>query len=107
MQEYSTSEAARGAVRHANPDLVFIDGDHSYEGVRHDYELVGDGPRMILFHDIVARNWPGVGRLWQEVREQTAGTHVAAEFAKQYKSGDGGGMGLGLVRRSDTSLSRK
>ena len=107
VQEYSTSVTARDAVRRANPDLVFIDGDHSYEGVRHDHELVGDGPRMILFHDIVARNWPGVGRFWQDVREQTAGTHVAAEFVKQYKSGDGGGMGLGLVRRSDISLSRK
>jgi predicted O-methyltransferase YrrM len=43
-------------------DLLFIDGDHSYEGIKSDYEAwyqhVKDGG-VIAFHDYMER-WPGV-----------------------------------------------
>jgi cephalosporin hydroxylase len=53
-------------------DLLFIDGDHTYAGVRHDYEtyrsLVRPGG-LIAFHDIVPTQWPEcqVDRFWGEV----------------------------------------
>jgi hypothetical protein len=59
-------------------DFLFIDGNHSYEGVRRDFEMYGplvapDG--LIAFHDIdycddVRRFWDEVkvGRRWQEIR---------------------------------------
>lgn len=55
-------------------DLVFIDGDHSYEGVRADYEHwaphIRSGGRL-LFHDAVARDFApsamGVARLVEEI----------------------------------------
>jgi cephalosporin hydroxylase len=55
-------------------DLLLIDGDHTYEGVRSDYELysplVRDGG-LVVFHDI-RRHPPEadchVDRLWAEVR---------------------------------------
>ena len=97
-KEYSTSVAAKDLVLNLRPDFVFIDGDHRYEGVSHDYELVRDQAKMLMFHDISASAWPGVGRLWREVLTQNSKTHSAVEFTKQYQSGDGGGMGLGVVK---------
>ena len=32
-------------------DLVFIDGDHSYSGVKFDFELLKDKTKYVLFHD--------------------------------------------------------
>lgn len=48
--------------------LLFIDADHSYEGVKNDYELwaphvVPGG--IIAFHDTV--DWPGVARFFNEL----------------------------------------
>jgi predicted O-methyltransferase YrrM len=55
-------------------DLLFIDGDHTYDGVRQDYEmyrsLVLPGG-LIGFHDIVHSHWPGcqVDRFWGELEK--------------------------------------
>ncbi len=97
-KEYSTSAAAKNLILNLRPDFVFIDGDHRYEGVSHDYELVRGQAKMLMFHDICASAWPGVGRLWREVLAQNPQNHSAVEFTKQYQSGDGGGMGLGVVK---------
>jgi cephalosporin hydroxylase len=56
-------------------DFLFIDGDHTYEGVRADYLMYRDFVRSdgyIGFHDINdsefhRANRVGVGRLWQEL----------------------------------------
>jgi hypothetical protein len=102
-KEYSTSAAAKDLVLSLKPDFVFIDGDHRYEGVSHDYELVRGQANTLMFHDICASNWPGVGRLWHEAREQNSSSHAAVEFTKQYQAGDGGGMGLGVLKRDVSS----
>jgi predicted O-methyltransferase YrrM len=65
----SRSIAVRDAVKAAiggRPiDVLFIDGDHTYDGVRSDYvnyrELVRDGG-VIAFHDIVDDHWTRFGR---------------------------------------------
>lgn len=56
-------------------DFLFIDGDHSYDGVKQDFEayspLVGPGG-LVAFHDIVEHpTMPRVqvARFWQEIRE--------------------------------------
>ncbi|MBA2332212.1 MAG: class I SAM-dependent methyltransferase [Actinobacteria bacterium] len=57
------------------PALVFVDGDHTYEGARADYErwshLVSPGGHL-LFHDAVdsggyGNHYPGIGRLVEEI----------------------------------------
>jgi predicted O-methyltransferase YrrM len=56
-------------------ELLFIDGDHSYEGVKKDFEmyspLVADGG-MIAFHDIAVHTKFAnceVDRFWNEVKQ--------------------------------------
>jgi predicted O-methyltransferase YrrM len=56
-------------------DLVFIDGDHTYAGVKSDYlmyhPLVRPGG-LVAFHDIVKTPWEGceVDRFWAELTQQ-------------------------------------
>lgn len=62
------------------PALVFVDGDHTYEGARADYErwrdVVAPGGH-ILFHDAVdtggwGNHYPGVARLVEEIERDDA-----------------------------------
>ena len=54
-------------------DAIFIDGDHTYDGVKRDYDnalpLLEDGAIMI-FHDINSSGCPGVVRLWNEIKNE-------------------------------------
>jgi cephalosporin hydroxylase len=71
-------------------DFLFIDGDHSYEGVKKDFEmyspLVKKGG-LIGFHDISKNDT--VGRYWNEVKKDYK--HQEIEHTK------GPGLGIGLV----------
>ena len=53
-------------------DVVFIDGDHSYEGVKLDWEMYGPLGKSVIFHDIVkqppGRAQLGVWQLWEEIK---------------------------------------
>lgn len=51
-------------------DVLFIDGDHSYEGARADFEkyepfVKRDG--LILMHDVLPRQF-GVRKFWEEIK---------------------------------------
>ena len=78
----SHSEAAREYLATQFPerdiDVAFIDGDHSYEGVSQDIELVrpfcGSGAWMV-FHDTIACE--GVERAWIDIVRQGTLTPVA------------------------------
>ncbi len=71
-----TFDQARAHFTNGSIDLLHIDGLHTYEAVRHDYEnwISAMSERgVVLFHDIAVRNDDfGVIRLWNELRDQYA-----------------------------------
>lgn len=70
IQEYSTSQTAVELARRENYNFVFIDGDHTYEGVRADFELYSpmlETSGYLVFDDYRSESWPGVQRFVDEV----------------------------------------
>ena len=79
-------------------DFAFIDGDHTYEGVRADFRMYAPLVRpggMVAFHDILPRpDLPDiqVDRFWAELRER----YDCTEFIGP--DGSGRRIGIGLLR---------
>jgi predicted O-methyltransferase YrrM len=70
-------------------DFAFIDGDHSEEGVRQDWQDYSPLCKVVALHDIRLRS---IALFWEELRLK--GTHL--EIVHQ-QSTSGGSMGIGVV----------
>lgn len=66
-------------------DLIFIDGDHSYNGVKNDYEISKNSGKIFVFHDIINDVCPGVVRFWNELKNNKNDTYNFFEFTEQYE----------------------
>lgn len=70
----ATVDRVRALLGSRQLDLMFIDGDHTYDGVRMDYEMYKSLVRpggFIGFHDITHTIWPEcqVDRFWKELAQ--------------------------------------
>ena len=79
-------------------DFVFIDGDHSYQGVHRDYLLLGrHARRAVAFHDVRGAEYDhlegGVRRFWQEFAYHHAPDMAVLEFGHHETPW----MGIGLA----------
>jgi predicted O-methyltransferase YrrM len=70
-----TVQEVRNLLGDRSVDFLFLDGDHSYEGVRADFELYGPLVRsggIIAFHDIVEHSHMPACRVhefWREIKK--------------------------------------
>jgi hypothetical protein len=71
-------------IQHDKFDLIFIDGDHSYNGVKSDYELSKDSGNIYVFHDIVNAACPGVVQFWNELKTNESFKYDFFEYTEQY-----------------------
>jgi predicted O-methyltransferase YrrM len=99
--EQSTVEKASALFGNKKIDYLFIDGDHTYEGVKSDYQmfnhLVKKGG-LIAFHDIkTVRPDCGVREVWEEVTKDMDKANYW-----EYAENDYGplGAGIGVIRKT-------
>ena len=80
-------------------DFLFIDGDHTYEGVKRDFEVFSPLVKksgLIAFHDILpvqGHSGCGVHRLWAEIDSDNESREFIGDA-------DQGWAGIGLLRKA-------
>lgn len=83
----STKDILKGKLKEEKVDFLFIDGDHTYEGVKKDFlmykDLVKKGG-IIAFHDITDserhhKEGCFVDKLWKEIRDSYPSKEIIHE----------------------------
>lgn len=80
-------------------DLIFIDGDHSYENVKADYEHYSKfAIKAIAFHDAVGlRGCEGVNKFWEEIALKDVERGILKPNYRFIMDGKGKRAGIGWI----------
>jgi len=93
---YETRHQVEEILKNGKIEFLFIDGDHSYEGVKQDFEMYSPLVRsggIIGFHDIVEAplaTGGEVSRFWNEIRPRFRHRELVADRTHA-------GYGIGLL----------
>jgi predicted O-methyltransferase YrrM len=89
-------DKVKAVLRGQQLDYLFIDGDHSYPGVKCDFEMYRPMVRkggLVAFHDI-AEGPPvavgGVPRFWREIKSKYRHTEIIKDRQQR-------GYGIGVL----------
>jgi len=91
----SHSETFKTFIKENHYDLIFIDGDHSYQGVKDDFLACKDSGKIFVFHDIISDACQGVVRFWNEMKQEPG--YTFHEFTDQYPEVKGNFLGIGVA----------
>lgn len=99
LQMDSSSDEFRQYIENKFFDLIFVDGNHFYNGVKGDAILTKNKCNIQVFHDVFSIVNPDVVRFWNEVKITYSDTHDFYEFLDQYDSVSGDYLGIGVAVR--------
>ena len=91
-----TKQKLAGILGRKKLDVLFIDGDHTYEGVKKDFEMYSPMVKtggVIVFHDIVFHPYVPecqVDKFWNEIK----GKYNVVECIKDKDTTPWGGIGI-------------
>jgi predicted O-methyltransferase YrrM len=94
----NTKDKVMKILKGEKVDVLFIDGDHTYEGVKKDFQMyfpLVKQQGLVVFHDIVQGGSNLVGdvpKFWQEIKRELSTQEIVKDW-------DQGGCGIGIARR--------
>jgi predicted O-methyltransferase YrrM len=101
-----TLEELKSILKGNKLDFLFIDGDHSYKGVKQDFEMYSSLVKkggIVAFHDIVSASRElvgGVPRFWKEIKSQYKHREIIGGLNQK-------GFGIGLVYADENKKFNK
>ena len=94
-----TLEKLKAILNGRKIDFLFIDGDHTYRGVKKDFEMYSPLVKesgIIAFHDIVGHppeTGCEVSRFWEEIKEKYEHQEIVKDWAQSW-------AGIGIIHKS-------